>query len=571
MPYVKKNLYTRCSQMLDFDDIVDDHSIARVIDKFIDELDISGYNIKEVAKTGRPQYDPKSMFKLFLYGYSVGIRSSRKLAYSCKDSIVFSWLMQGLEPDFRTIADFRKNNIESLTKLFREYVDKVSDVETRGYVSIDGSKIQASNSKDRNFTMSKLDDRLQRLANQGKDLLEQDKILDDEELEESGMIDPKKLTKEELDEKLKSIEERKALYESYRDELEKSGESQKSLTDPDSRLMKNKNGFGVGFNPQTAVDSETHLITNFEMTNSATDHGQLLNTAKPLKDQNPDKILELTADKGYIENDDMVACLENGIIPNVIPDDDASDGFDLETAYKKSNDVKPESTKPEELKKCIQAGIVPDVYKDVIKDVKVRDKKEFVRDNTSADEPKRTDEEMLTRAAEGYFERDAERNLVYCPAGNILRQKSIKKNGDIRYYNRLACKKCPYRNKCITGSGAWKEIDFNKDTLEKPCRPWLKEQGKKSDAEICKERHGHYEHRKIVCFHLLIDRHKTENRKCLSEHPFGTIKRAMGGAFFLLRGMKKVTGEFALLCTGYNIKRSLNVFGYKKVMEMVSR
>ena len=112
-----------------------------------------------------------------------------------------------------------------------------------------------------------------------------------------------------------------------------------------------------------------------------------------------------------------------------------------------------------------------------------------------------TPEEMLVRAKEGYFVRDPERNLVYCPEGEVLRQKCIKKNGNIRYANKNACKHCRNRNKCYKGKGEWKEIDFTKDTLEKPCKEWLKAEGK--ECENAKQAvKGHFEKVKVVKFFL---------------------------------------------------------------------
>lgn len=177
-----------------------------------------------------------------------------------------------------------------------------------------------------------------------------------------------------------------------------------------------------------------------------------------------------------------------------------------------------------------------------------------------------TPKEMLERAKEGYYVRDPERNLVYCPAGEILRQKCIKKNGNIRYANKNACKHCPNRNKCYKGKGEWKEIDFTKNTLETPCKEWLKAEGKESKAEK-----RHYEKVKVVKFILKPDRQKMSQRMCLSEHPFGTIKRAMGATYFLLKGLRKVTGEFALFCLGYNIERVKNLLGFDKMMEVMAR
>lgn len=179
-------------------------------------------------------------------------------------------------------------------------------------------------------------------------------------------------------------------------------------------------------------------------------------------------------------------------------------------------------------------------------------------------------EEMLDKAKTGYFVRDPERNLVYCPAGEILRQKCIKKNGNIRYANKNACKHCPNRNKCYKGKGEWKEIDFTKDQLEKPCRDWLKAEGNAPEGTKPKEK-WHYEKRQVVKFFLKPDREKTNQRMCLSEHPFGTIKRAMGATYFLLKGMRKVAVEFALFCLGYNLERAKNLLGFHKMMELMEQ
>ena len=179
-------------------------------------------------------------------------------------------------------------------------------------------------------------------------------------------------------------------------------------------------------------------------------------------------------------------------------------------------------------------------------------------------------EERMEKAKEGYFVRDPERNLVYCPAGEILRQKCIKKNGNIRYANKNACKHCKNRNKCYKGKNEWKEIDFTKDQLQKPCRDWLEAEGKEAAETKAREK-WHYEKVKVVKFTLKPDRKKTGQRLCLSEHPFGTIKRAMGATYFLLKGLRKVAGEFALFCLGYNLERAKNLLGFQKMMELMGQ
>ena len=161
-------------------------------------------------------------------------------------------------------------------------------------------------------------------------------------------------------------------------------------------------------------------------------------------------------------------------------------------------------------------------------------------------------EEMIAKAHEGYFIRDAERNLVICPQGEILRPKSVKKNGNIRYCNKLACKRC--KAKCTTAK--FKEADFPKDCLIKKVGGWTKDD--KNDDGTPRFRNTK-ETKKVVIFKLHMDQKKMDNRKCLSEHPFGTIKRTIGESFFLLRRMYKTEGEMALYCLAYNLRRAMKL------------
>lgn len=567
MPYVStfnRNQMMMCS----WDSFVDPESIARLIDAFVNSLDLTKYEVKEAAKEGRPAYDPKGMYKLYIYGNRKGIRSSRKLAESCKVNLEVKWMLGGVEPDFRTISDFRKDNIDSLKDIFHEFNRRISGAVEWGFSSVDGSKFLANNSKDSNFTKNKLDDRIKWLNAHTDEYLRILKEMDEqEELEEI----PEKLTREVVEAKLKEAQERLARYESYQKLMEETGASQLSLTDADARLMKNKNGFAVAYNPQTAVDSETHLIRNFKMTNQVTDHGMLNPTMEEIREETQDEILEVVADKGYENEEDMIKCLENGMIPHVILDD-GKDGYELEISYEEA-EADITSTKPEELKKSLHAGKIPEAYKDVISDMEVKEVRRKVKEDLADIEKSEaiygTPEEMLARAKEGYFVRDPERNLVYCPEGEVLRQKCIKKNGNIRYANKNACKHCRNRNKCYKGKGEWKEIDFTKDTLEKPCKEWLKAEGK--ECENAKQAvKGHFEKVKVVKFFLKPSFEKMSQRMCLSEHPFGTIKRAMGATYFLLKGLRKVTGEFALFCLGYNMERAKTLLGFEKMMQLMA-
>ena len=159
-----------------------------------------------------------------------------------------------------------------------------------------------------------------------------------------------------------------------------------------------------------------------------TDHGLLESSMEDVKKAEPEKIVEAVADKGYEDTEDMVRCLEKGIIPHVITDD-GKDGYEIEIPYEKA-EADVTGTDPEELKKALHVGQIPEAYASVIQDMKV----ETVRRKVVDEKPEKSSvygsqEEMLEKAKTGYFVRDHERNLVYCPAGEILRQKCIKKNG----------------------------------------------------------------------------------------------------------------------------------------------
>lgn len=568
MRYVKgidRNQMMMCT----LDSFVDPESDARLIDAFVDSLDLEALAItkSKAASEGRPAYDPRSLLKLYIYGAEHGIRSSRKLAEACRLNVEVRWMTGAVTPDFRTISDFRKANIKSLKKVFHEFDRRVATAAEFGFVSVDGSKIRANNSKDRNFTFHKLDDRIQWLDAHIDEYLRQmdliDSIENTEELESEGL-----LSREKLEQKLQEAQARLERYKQYRDYMEENGLSQLSITDADAKLMKSKNGFQVAYNVQTAVDSETHLIREFNMTNQVTDHGLMASTTDGIKQEG--EILHTVADRGYEDQEDMINCLEHGIIPHVILPD-GKDSYELELPYIES-ECDTSSIEEAELSKCLHSGEIPDAYKDVIESIEVKTVNRKVKDQDQESQPIQTpygtEKEMIARAAEGYFVRDPERNLVYCPAGQILRQKSIKPNGNIRYANKSACRWCPNRNKCYKGKNEWKEIDFNKDTLEKPCRDWLKAEGKEpvKRTRVSKNK---FEKIKIVLLKLRPDRNRMSQRLCLSEHPFGTIKHSMGMSYFLLKGLEKVAGEFALSAIAYNLKRSRNLLGFNKMMNLM--
>lgn len=199
--------------------------------------------------------------------------------------------------------------------------------------------------------------------------------------------------------------------------------------------------------------------------------------------------------------------------------------------------------------------MIPDAYKGILSNVEVVEVKKRSLPTSDSDVPHMTPEQMRAKAMEGFFVRDAERNLVYCPQGEILRQKSIKRNGYIRYCNKPACKKCS--DKCAISK--FKEADFYKDILIKPADGRRKQDFK--DEGSAPKQPGTTVLKKIVRYVLHLDRKKMEDRKCLSEHPFGTIKRTLGQYYFLLKGFAKVKAEMSLFCLSYNLRRAINQVG----------
>ena len=581
MPYINKPIDRNQMMLTTFDELVEPDSTARVINYFIDHVDLGemGFKNTNPAADGRPSFPPSNMAKLYLYGYRNKIRSSRKLERACKVNIEAMWLMEGLMPDFRVISDFRKDNIDCMKKLCHEFTKRVTvDLET-GDVSIDGSKFKAWNSKDRNFTIHKLEERMEWIEDHTAEYLRLIEIADANEDAVEG-----EFTREELEKKVNELQERLEKYRGYRELMIKEGLSQLSLTDADCRLMKNKNGMDTAYNVQTAVDTGTHMVLDYNMTNANTDHGQLAPTMEYLKGEHPDEVMNAVADKGYHQSEDYVECLEKGIIPNVIPDD-GRDAYELEIDYVEL-ECDPAGTDAVELAKCLHAGIIPDAYRGSVEDievVEVRRKPDEAGKKADPQEPTRPAGEMKERAKEGYFVRNPEADCVYCPGGATLYRKSIKKNGDTRYCNKKLCRQCPYKDKCVTSTKyPWKEVDFSKDCLEKKAKWWevgfapeeeeaKSEVGDKDKKAKKKEPSFHYEKRKKVRFKLRPNREKMDKRKCTSEHPFGTIKRWHDSGYFLLKGMRKVDGEFALFGVAYNLSRAENMFTFKELMERVGR
>lgn len=309
---------SRAQKML-FPDIIDDYvkddNPVRFIDAFVDNLDLVefGFKYAEPEATGRPPYNPSDMLKLYLYGYLNRIRSSRGLEKETHRNIELMWLLRKLTPDFKTIADFRRDNKGAIKKVNRRFILLCKHLNLFGgeLVAIDGSKFKAVNSKKRNFNKRKLGKRIKEID---RNIEEYMSDLDKNDKEEGTFVG---VEGEELREKIKLLKERKERYNELLKGLEESGEDQVSLTDPDSRAMLNNQRIEVCYNVQTTVDSKHKLILDYEVINEVTDSYQLSKMSKRAKEILGVRHLEVLADKGYYNEREIKGCVDNGITPYI--------------------------------------------------------------------------------------------------------------------------------------------------------------------------------------------------------------------------------------------------------------
>ena len=293
------------------DYIVEDNPI-RVIDAFVGGLDLRGLKFKRVdpMKTGRPGYRPATLLKLYVYGYLNRIQSSRRLEQETIRNVELMWLLGRLQPDFKTIADFRKDNGKAIQQSCREFVEicRKLDLFSKSLVAIDGSKFKAVNSKQRNDSQGSMKCHIARTEKHIADYLAALDAIDNDEPGSGDKSDPelkKKLA--ELEEHLKELKQREKEVKAHPDK-------QLSETDPDSRLMKQSTvGSLVGYNVQTAVETEHKLIIAHEVTNSPVDRGQLLPLARLAKDVLNKEELTVFADRDYYKSVDIKACIDEDI------------------------------------------------------------------------------------------------------------------------------------------------------------------------------------------------------------------------------------------------------------------
>src|SRR6202047_3858658 len=296
------------------EDWIGEDNPVRVIDVFVDELDLAGlgFNGVEPEVTGRPSYHPSVLLKLYIYGYLNRVQSSRRLEREALRNVEVMWLSGRLIPDHKTIADFRKDSGSAIKQVCVQFVElcRLMGLLTQTSVAIDGSKFKAVNTRDKNFTRGKVERRRAQLEKSVARYLAQLDTADRQEPSEELAAKTAHL-KEKLV-KLESEMQRLATMERL---MLASPDQQISLTDPDSRSMATSGrGSGVvGYNVQIAVDTEHHLIVTHEVTNDGSDRAQLANVTKQAKAVLKTETLEAVAARGCYSSEEILACREGGI------------------------------------------------------------------------------------------------------------------------------------------------------------------------------------------------------------------------------------------------------------------
>lgn len=464
--YNKSNNRDQLSiEPLCLDDMLPEDAEVRALEVIVDKMDIRslGFTYSETKETGRKPYDPSDMFKIYAYSYFNGIRSSRKIERECYRNIELMWLIGNIRPDFKTIADFRKDNKAQIKAAFLRFNMICAELGLVGkeIVAIDGSKFRAGNSRFACHTEKKIEKKLEYFTKTMNDYMELLDICDNEESKEP------KFSRSEIVDKIDKLNSRIVELRELQEKVRQNGPIYD--TDPDSRMMRvSNNGADVAHNVQIAVDEKNHMVVAIDVTSQPIDKEQLYNMASQAKENLGADELTVVADRGYYSANEFELCENESIHPIVT----------------EANQT--------------HHAIHPDYEKDK-------------------------------------FAFDEDQNCYICPAGEILSVFSVSKKGSIKYANMTACKNCSHKYKCT------------------------------------KAKYRAVQDRPNEKYARIVDKRTKENielyrkRQQLVEHPFGTVKRALGFTYFLTRGTESVKAESCLHFLIYNIKRTINIMGTQEL------
>lgn len=523
------------------DDYVGGDNEVRAIDAFINSLDISLMGFKaDPAKEGRPGYDPRDMLKLYMYGYLNHIRSSRRLQKEASRNVELMWLLRKVVPDFRCIADFRKDNAKSIREVFRAFVRLCNKAGLLSHESvvIDGSKFRAVNADNKSYVSS----------NAKKVLLDVEEKISRymKELDEADAAEsrPGALTKEDIVGVLDYLERRKAQLTEALEQMAGSGENHICTTDPESRLMKTRDGIRPSFNVQTAVEAKNHLIVHYDVTSECTDWHLLGDGINASKAALGVENLEGIADRGYSNDEEILQCLLNGDTPTTHPN-----------KGEKSRMFRFQKTDTEETGEVVSYA-----------EMKAQGGLEKAPVEVRREPP-----------LHPYFERDIEKDIVICPMGQTLfyagpGHPNGKKEPCIRRYHRLsACLKCP--NKCTLHKRrivSFKEGETRKEEAfyEKARENRIvRKTSRRFKVITLSEEESSWDEWVILRFYP--NQQHLRKRNTVVEHPYGTVKRWHGAGYLLTKGKQKAAAEMGLSFLAYNFRRVVNLLGVNGLMEMI--
>lgn len=526
------------------EDMVSKDNPVRVIDAFVDSLELEslGFAKAKPAHTGRPAYNPKLLLKLYIYGYFNKIRSSRKLMAECNRNIELFFLLNRLTPDFRTIADFRKDNSKAIRNVFVQFTRLCISLNlySREILAIDGSKFRAFNGNKRMYNDEILQKKIERIEAKLNEYLSSLDCAD----RKDDTVEPDNYEQSSVAEKIKELSERKTLYEGYREELASTGETQKLITDPEARMMhSHKDGFHCCYNIQTAVDSKTHFIADYLVTNNRNDQGVLHDFCEQIKSTVHEPVLAIVADKGYDSKKELLNCVLDGTIPYVgFKDDKEERLIPIDYAPSEINEKERNSKDARDIKKCLQAGVLPAVYENTNVSIEVHKLGEI-----------------------GAFTRGDDKSFVICPMGFQLFKRKNKKEG-MEYASHAACRKCS--NKC-TSSKNPKHVYFGPESSCVAARMYGSLPAVNIPPPNFKPTNSFYKKNpalKTILLRIKDDIPKQKERLCISEHPFGTVKWYHGAHNILCKGIEKATAEIGLSFIAYNLRRAVNVLGTERIL-----
>jgi transposase len=297
------------------EDYVGPDNPVRVVEAFVEQLDLRamGFEGSDPQATGRPAYHPSVLLKIYIYGYLNRIQSSRRLEQETQRNIELMWLTARLMPDFKTIANFRKDNGQAIRQVCRQFIVLCRQLNlfSQALVAIDGAKFKAVNNRDKNFTSAKMKRRMAAIDESIERYLSSMDTADRAEPEVAA------LKKGRLQDKIEALKQQMERLKAIETQMNASPDKQVSLTDPDARSMKNREGGIVGYNVQTAVDAEHHLIVAHEVVTDGVDRDQLAPMAEQARQAIGTEALTVVADRGYFKSEQILECTKSGITPIV--------------------------------------------------------------------------------------------------------------------------------------------------------------------------------------------------------------------------------------------------------------